>query len=79
MKEQLTYMGHTLSKDGFSPYQIKIQSILNLKPPSHIKELQLFLGMMTYCAKFIPQYATINHPLQRLLQKGKQFQWTTQH
>ena len=79
MKEQLTYMGHTLSKEGVSPDQIKIQSILNLKPPSYIKELQLFLGITTYCAKFIPQYASINHPLQRLLQKDKQFQWTTQH
>ena len=71
MKDQLTYMRYTLSKDGVSPEQIKIQSILNLKPPSNIKELCSFLSMITYCAKFIPQYVTIRHPLQRLVQKGK--------
>ena len=49
----------------------QIQSVLNLKPPSNIKELCSFLSMITYCAKFIPQYVTIRHCLQRLVQKGK--------
>ena len=79
MREKITYMGHTLSKDGVSPDQLKIQSILSLEPPRNVKELRSFLGMVTYCAKFIPQYATISYPLRSLLQKGKQFKWKTKH
>ena len=47
-------MGHKLSKQRVSPYQIKIQSILNLELPINITTLHSFLGMITYCAKFIP-------------------------
>ena len=53
-------MRSILSKDRISPDQIKIQPILNLKPPSNVKKLCSFLGII-YCAKFIPQYATISH------------------
>ena len=43
----------------------------------NIKELQMFLGMCNYYAKFVPEYAHIATPLYNLLWKNTKFDWTT--
>ena len=41
-------MGCTLTKLGIKPQTNKIDSILALKPPTKVKELRTFLGMVQY-------------------------------
>jgi len=57
MKNELQYMGHTLSEKGISPDQLKIASIAAIRPPRNVAELRLFLGMVTYCSRFNPHFA----------------------
>lgn len=54
LQDELVYMGHKLSANGVSPDKEKVEAIKALKEPSNVHELRSFLGMITYCSKFIP-------------------------
>ncbi|XP_057312279.1 uncharacterized protein K02A2.6-like [Hydractinia symbiolongicarpus] len=78
-QKELTYMGHTLSDKGLSPDNRKIEAVNTLKPPSNIKELCSFLGMINYCAKFLPNLADLTAPLRVLTKKNVSWEWTNEH
>ncbi|XP_057310511.1 uncharacterized protein K02A2.6-like [Hydractinia symbiolongicarpus] len=75
LKTELIYMGHKLSKDGIAPDERKVRAIADLKPPTNVKELQSFLGMVTYCSKFLPHFSTVTAPLRQLLSKDTKWSW----
>ena len=68
-KTQLIFLGHLISADGASPDPRKIEAILNMPDPTNVKELQRFLGMITYLGKFIPRLSDETAPLRTLLEK----------
>ena len=49
---------------------------MKLKPPTNIKEVRHFLGLMGYYRKFIHNYADIAHPLNFLTRKSQSIIWT---
>ena len=73
-KEKVNLLGHTLSINGISPIQEKIQVILEWIPPKNITQLQSFLGAVGYYRKFI-NFANIAKPLFKLSKKGVKFIW----
>ena len=77
--EELVYMGHVLSRAGLSPDKSKVESIVSLKPPTNQKELRSFLGMITYCSKFIPNFTEITYPLRTLIKQRVPWKWTKAH
>lgn len=79
LKSELIYMGHKLSAEGVAPDKRKIQTIVDLKPPSNVKEMRSFLGMVTYCSKFLPNFATVTYPLRQLLRKDCTWNWSIEH
>ena len=42
------YLGYILTRDGIKPQPNKVQAILALNPPTNVKELRRFLGMVQY-------------------------------
>ena len=62
-KSSINYMGHILSSEGLFPEPEKANSILHMKPPSNKSEVRSFLGLVTYCSKFVPNFAAITEPL----------------
>ena len=74
-KEKVNLLGHTLSINGISPIQEKIQVILEWIPPKNITQLQSFLGAVGYYRKFIFNFANIAKPLFKLSKKGVKFIW----
>ena len=65
----MTFLGHTISVQGIEPEFNKIASILEMPNPTNVKELQRFLGMITYLGKFIPNLLDETTPLRTLLEK----------
>ena len=61
----MIYMGLNLSFERLFPELQQVHSILNMKPPSNIRYKQRFwfLGLATYCGKFITNFAAITEPL----------------
>ena len=74
--EEISYIGHTLSKEGLKPDPKKTRAINEMKEPKNVEELQRFLGMVTYVAKFIPNYSQVSAPLRQLLEKDVAWHWT---
>ena len=50
-----------------------------MQPPTNIKQVRSFLGLINQLAKYSSDYAMITTKIQTLLQKGVKFIWTPQH
>ena len=53
----------------------KAEAIDKMKPPSSLRNVQVFLGMMGYYRQFIPDFAAVSKPLVQLL-RSVPFEWT---
>ena len=62
-----------------SPDPDKVKAIHNMSPPKSASEVRSFLGMATYCAKFIPSISDISYPLRNLTKKNAKFHWSQEH
>ena len=69
MERNVTYMGYTLSAEGISPTEDKVEAIKSAPRPENVTQVRAFLGMINYHGRFIPNLSTIVYPLNRLLQK----------
>jgi len=74
-KEKVTFLGFVLSKEGIQPDPSKVQAIVDLKPPATVTEVQRFMGMVTFLAKFIPNRSEILEPITSLLKSNNEFIW----
>ena len=75
VKISINYMGHILSSERVSPEPKNVDSISNMKPPLNASEVRRFLVLVTYCGKFIQNFATITEPLGRLTCQKADFVW----
>jgi len=55
-QKSLEYLGHVISKEGIRPTDERVKSVLEAPAPQNKQQLQSFLGLMTYNAKFLPFY-----------------------
>ena len=72
-------LGHLISKDGVKPTESRIKNVQEAPPPKNKQELQSFLGMATYNAKFLPSLSHVLHPLHQLLKKNAKWSWNLEH
>ena len=72
---QFQYLGHIVSADGIKPDPVKVQALQNMVPPTNVKQLQRFLGLLNWFRRFIKDRAEIISPLTQLLSKSVSFTW----
>lgn len=72
---RLKILGHLVTSEGRIPDPTKVEAIKQLSPPKNLKEVQTFLGMVAFYAKFIPQFGIIAAPLNALKRKGVKFKF----
>ena len=58
-----------------SHYVQQLDAIVQAPKPENVQQLRSFLGLLNYYGKFIPNLATIVHPLNQLLRHGTQWKW----
>ena len=58
---------------------MKIEAITQMPTPTNVTELQTFLGMCQYLAKYSPRTAELSEPLRQLTCKGIPFVWGPEH
>ncbi|CDI74846.1 OSIGBa0102B11.2 protein, related [Eimeria praecox] len=77
-RQELTYLGYTISAEGIKPATDKIEAI-RVWPEVVENETQVrqFLCTVNYCRMFMgPDYADISRPLVTLIRKDTPFHWT---
>ena len=74
-QDKITFFGMVFLCDGVSPDPAKVAAIQNAPSPTSGKDVRTFLGMVTYCAKFIPHFSSMCEPLRNLTKKKAQFHW----
>jgi len=77
--QSLLLLGQRVSRLGISTHQEKIDTVDSMKPPTKVKELQMFLGFVNYFANYVPFYTWITRPLYRLLSKDTLWTWDPIH
>ena len=74
-QSQLEFQGHIISAQGIKSTKSRVKSVLEAPSPTTKQELQSFMGMLTYNAKFLPNLSHVLHPLNQLLWKNTAWVW----
>jgi len=77
--QEIDFLGHTINEHGIKPNGEKIKAIVDLPPPTTLKEANEFLGKINWYRKFIPNFARTAAPLHKITNKTKhrrhEFKW----
>lgn len=76
VRSEVRFLGHIVSRDGVRPCPDRLRTIKDCPAPRNVKELQAFLGMVTYCHRFVGRLSDKLHVLFPLLKNGVKFEWT---
>jgi transposase InsO family protein len=74
--DQVSFLGHVVSKDGLAVDPQKIVAVTEWKAPTTQTEIRSFLGLAGYYRRFVQGFSVLAAPLTQLLQKGVKFEWT---
>ncbi|CAL5431972.1 unnamed protein product [Camellia sinensis] len=73
------FLGFLVHRYGIEADEDKVKSIKAMPPPHSQKELEKFLGKMSYIRRFIPTLAEISAPFGSLLKGDAKFKWNQEH
>ena len=62
-------LGFVISKTGIRVDPTKVEAIINLPPPSTLRQLQSLQGKAKFLRRFIPNYAELTKGFTRLLKQ----------
>jgi hypothetical protein len=60
---EIKYLGYVLTRDGIKPQSNKVQAILAIEPPTGVKQLRHFLGMVQYYRDLWARRSNMRAPL----------------
>ena len=75
--EECDYLGHRLSAQGISMVPEYVERVMNWPEPTSIKELNTFLGFVTYYRHFITDFSQLTSSMMEQKRK-KKLVWTSE-
>ena len=74
--EQVSFLGHVISKEGLAVDSKKIDAVVNWGSPQNAAEIRSFLGLAGYYRRFVKGFSAMAAPLTKLTRKNVPFVWT---
>ena len=75
-QNQVSFLGHIVSKEGIAADPSKIESIKSWPSPRTTTEVRSFIGSCSYYRRHIKDFASISRPMHKLTEKNCPFNWT---
>lgn len=76
---EIEYLGHKITKNGIYPDDSHLTAIKNMPRPTNKKDIERFLGRITYVGNFIPNLSEKTHDLRQLLKNDVEWHWEQNH
>nr|VZI07667.1 unnamed protein product [Spirometra erinaceieuropaei] len=67
----LEFLGHPVDSEGLRPLTSKVEAVRNFPPPTSKRQLQRFLGMVSFYRRFLSNCADLMLPLTNMLSGPK--------
>ncbi|BHF73868.1 hypothetical protein SprV_0401695200 [Sparganum proliferum] len=67
----LEFLGHHVASEGLRPLPSKVEAVRNFPPSTSKRQLQRFLGMVSFYRRFLPNCADLMLPLTNMLSGPK--------
>ena len=74
MEKRIEVLGYVIDRDGLHKSASKIDAMVDAPRPKNMKELESFLGLVNFYARFLKGRSTNMKPLYEL-SKGKKTNW----
>ena len=71
---EVSFLGHIVSKEGIRVDPKKIKVVVEWKPPRKVTEVHSFLGLAGYYRRFVKGFSMTAAPMTRLLQKNVKYE-----
>ncbi|MGL5707542.1 MAG: reverse transcriptase domain-containing protein, partial [Aeromonas sp.] len=68
-RRELKILGHKVNEDGISIDEERLEAIKKMEFPQTLKKMQSYLGLISYCRKFIHNLATLSEPFYQLIKQ----------
>ena len=75
LPKELELLGCTMTAEGITTQEAKVQAISEVPAPSNATEVKSFLGAVQFYRRWVPHLATLAAPLTDLLKKNAPFVW----
>jgi len=74
MQQEVTYLGDVVGHDRVATDPEKVQAVKQWAFPQDLSKLRAFLGLIGYYRQYVPGFAGVAQPLNRLIAKGVRWQ-----
>ena len=79
-QRQIKYLGIWVSDKGIAGDPEYINKVLQFSRPRNSKEVERYIGMVTWLARFIPNLSKLTYKINELKnKKANEFEWTDEH
>lgn len=76
LKKDLLYLGNVITPNGILPDEQKTQVLKDYPTPKTADEVKRFVAFANYYRRYIPHFAELANPLNKLTRKGETFTWS---
>ena len=75
LSSQVEYLGHIIDSKELHSSNRKLEAILKPSIPRNVQQLRSLLGLVNYYRKFVPNLASVLHPLNQLFRQDVRWNW----